>query len=88
MELYIRLKLHVWFAGLGPKLLYSVLKFVLRACGFKTISWVKFFVANMKVSQAKIFPCLQFPNYFIIFIYIIPQGAKYFTEKHHDKAAA
>lgn len=31
---------------------------------------------------------LQFPNYFIVFIYIIPQGAKCFTEKHQDKAAA
>lgn len=37
----------MWFAGSGPKLLYSVLKFILHGCGFKTILWVDFFAAKM-----------------------------------------
>lgn len=87
MELYTWLKLHVWFAELGSKLLYSVLKFMLHACGFKTKLWVKFFVAKMKVSQVKIFSCLPSPNCYF-FIYIIPQGDKCFAEKHQNKPAA
>lgn len=78
----------MWFAGLGSKLLYFALKFMLHAYILKTKLWVKFFVPKMKVSQVKISSCLQFPNYFIFFIYTIPQGAKCFTEKHQDKAAA
>lgn len=66
MELYIWLKLHVWFAGLGSKLLYFALKFMLHAYILKTKLWVKFFVAKMKVSQVKISSCLQFPNYFFL----------------------